>query len=70
MYYELRRKGVTPRSAIDILIAVTAIRYNLSVLHDDHDFDVMAQNIPELKIYGASFQIVDPADGGKTGGPR
>lgn len=50
MYYFLRRQGVTPRSTIDVLIALTAIEYNLLLLHNDKDFDLMAEKVPELKI--------------------
>jgi predicted nucleic acid-binding protein len=50
MYFDLRRKGVTPRSTIDILIALTAMLNNLSLLHDDRDFDAMAAEIKDLRI--------------------
>jgi predicted nucleic acid-binding protein len=50
LYFTLRRKGITPRSTIDMLIALTAIEFNLLLLHDDRDFDVMAEHIPELNI--------------------
>jgi predicted nucleic acid-binding protein len=51
LYYDLRRKGVTPRSAIDILIALTATENNLMILHNDHDFDAMINNIEQLENY-------------------
>ena len=41
LYYDLRRKGVTPRSAIDVLIALTALENRLFLLHNDKDFDAM-----------------------------
>jgi len=50
MYFDLRRKGITVRSTIDVLIAITAIDNGLYLLHDDSDFDVMARHIPELRI--------------------
>jgi len=50
LYFSLRRKGVTPRSTLDILIALTAINNNLALLHSDQDFDIMAAQIPELRI--------------------
>lgn len=53
MFYDLRRKGVTPRSTIDILIARTAIENKLALLHNDHDFDIMADHIPELIVLNA-----------------
>ncbi|MBT9148068.1 MAG: Ribonuclease VapC11 [Syntrophomonadaceae bacterium] len=50
MYYDLRRKGVTPRSTLDMLIAVTAIENKLALLHHDNDFDIMADHLPELMV--------------------
>ena len=52
LYFDLRRKGVTPRSTIDILIVTTALENSLALLHDDKDFDTMAKHIPELNILG------------------
>lgn len=49
MYFTLRRKGVTPRSTLDILIALTAVENNLALLHHDRDFDIIAGYIKELK---------------------
>ena len=50
LYFDLRRKGITPRGTIDVFIALTAIHHNLSLLHDDRDFDSMASAIKFLKI--------------------
>ena len=50
MYFNLRRHGVTPGSILDVLIALTAIEYNLYLLHNDKDFDVMSNKIIDLKI--------------------
>ena len=50
LYFDLRRKGITPRGTIDIFIALTAIHHNLSLLHDDRDFDVIASAVKSLKI--------------------
>jgi predicted nucleic acid-binding protein len=55
VYFNLRRKGITPRGTIDILIACTAMRYRLALLHNDHDFDVMATVVPDLKILDTLF---------------
>jgi len=49
LYYDLRKKGVTPRSTIDILIALTAIENKLLLLHNDKDFDVMSKHIPAFR---------------------
>lgn len=48
--FRCRRKGVTVRSTIDLLIAETAIENNISLLHDDEDFTNMARVITELKL--------------------
>lgn len=53
LYFNLRRKGVTPRSTLDMLIALTAIENNLALLHNDRDFDMMAGHIPDLRIWNS-----------------
>ena len=50
MFFDLRRQGITPRSILDVRIALTAIENNLYLLHNDNDFDVMSSKIRELKI--------------------
>lgn len=50
LYFDLRRKGITPRSTIDVLIALTAIENNLLLLHNDHDFDLMAKQVKALNV--------------------
>lgn len=50
LYWDLRRKGVTIRSTTDILIALTAIHNEAALLHDDRDFDHIAQHVPELTL--------------------
>lgn len=50
LYFDLRRKGITPRSTIDILIALTAMTRQLMLLHNDRDFDLMAEQLDTLKI--------------------
>ena len=51
MYYDLRKKGKTIRNTIDILIAKTAIINDFYLLHNDRDFDIIAEVIPDLKIF-------------------
>jgi predicted nucleic acid-binding protein len=51
LFLDLRNKGKTIRSTIDILIAETAITNGLYLLHNDRDFDVISENITDLKIY-------------------
>ena len=48
--FRCRKKGVTIRSSIDLLIAETAIENNVPLLHDDEDFTNMSRVIPELQI--------------------
>jgi predicted nucleic acid-binding protein len=43
LYRSCRRGGETVRKLIDCLIAATAIRANVPVLHADSDFDVLAR---------------------------
>jgi predicted nucleic acid-binding protein len=42
-YRSLRRRGVTPRKTIDIIIGTFCIHYRLPLLHDDRDFDPMVE---------------------------
>ncbi len=37
-YRFLRKKGVTVRKTIDVIIGTFCINYNISLLHDDQDF--------------------------------
>ena len=50
LYFDLRRKSLTIRNTIDVLIAFTAIHYDIPLLHNDRDFDFIAERVPELKI--------------------
>ena len=49
LYVDLRRQGITVRSTIDVLIAFTAITNRIPLLHNDSDFDLIAEKMPELK---------------------
>ena len=40
--FELKRKGLTVHSAIDCAIAQIALERNLTLLHNDRDFDTIA----------------------------
>jgi predicted nucleic acid-binding protein len=42
IYRRVRRSGHTPRSSADCLIAAVCIRANVPLLHDDIDFDRIA----------------------------
>jgi len=40
-YRLLRKKGVTVRKAIDVMIGTFCIHHRIPLLHDDRDFDPM-----------------------------
>ncbi len=48
LYFACRRQGVTVRSTADCLIAQIAIENEVLLLHNDRDFDRIAEVIPEL----------------------
>lgn len=48
-YRFLRKKGVTVRKTIDVMIATFCIHYGLSLLHDDRDFNPI-QKYLKLKV--------------------
>lgn len=50
IYFDCRRAGVTIRSAIDCLIARVATENGLFILHNDRDFERMAEVVGELKL--------------------
>lgn len=43
LYYALRRKGLTVRSVIDCCISEVAMRYNVTLVHNDRDFITIAK---------------------------
>jgi predicted nucleic acid-binding protein len=43
IYYDLRRQGLTVRSPIDCCIAQAALEHNLLLIHNDRDFETIAQ---------------------------
>ena len=46
LYRTCRRAGDTVRKLIDCLIAATAIRADVAVLHADSDFEVLSRHTP------------------------
>lgn len=44
-YRSLRSRGVTVRKTIDMLIATACLKYGLTLLHADRDFDVMEREL-------------------------
>ena len=45
LFFDLRRKGITPRSSIDLLIVLIAVENNLLLLYNHRDFDQMTGQI-------------------------
>lgn len=52
IYRACRAAGQTPRSQIDCLIAVAAIRQRASLLHNDRDYELIARHTT-LKVHAA-----------------
>jgi hypothetical protein len=50
MYFTLRRQGKTVRSTIDTIIAAQAVSGGYILLHDDRDYDVIAETFADIKI--------------------
>ena len=44
-YRFLRRKGVTVRKTIDIIIGTFCLHHNISLLHDDQDFHPLTKHL-------------------------
>jgi predicted nucleic acid-binding protein len=49
LYRTLRKKGVTIRKPVDCMIAQVALDYQVSLLHNDRDFEYIAKH-SNLKI--------------------
>ena len=44
-YRSLRKKGVTVPKTIDVMIGTFCIHHNISLLHDDQDFDPLTKHL-------------------------
>jgi len=51
MYMDCRKKGITVRSTIDLLIAEIAIENNLYLFHNDSDYANISKVCKVLKMY-------------------
>jgi predicted nucleic acid-binding protein len=51
VYFQCRKKGITIRSTIDILIAETAMENNLYLLHNDRDYINIKTIMENLQFY-------------------
>jgi predicted nucleic acid-binding protein len=43
IFYDLRRKGLTVRSSIDCCIAALALTYDVILVHNDKDFEIIKE---------------------------
>jgi len=43
IYYDCRRRGLTVRSTLDCVVAQIAIEHDVPLLHDDRDYEAIAQ---------------------------
>jgi predicted nucleic acid-binding protein len=43
LFFDLKKKGVTIRKSNDCLIAAVAIKHNVLLVHNDSDFELIAQ---------------------------
>ena len=50
IYFDCRRRGLTIRSSNECLIAQIAVEHDAPLLHDDRDFDRIAEVVPKLKL--------------------
>lgn len=55
LYRKCRKKGLTIRNTVDLLIAQIAMENNMILLHNDGDFDTLA-GMCNLKIYRLPVQ--------------
>jgi len=53
IYRTLRVKGVTIRNSVDCMIAAVCLENNVRLLHNDRDFDLIAQH------FDLSFVVVE-----------
>jgi len=54
LYMRCRQRGFTPRSPHDCLVARIALEHRTSLLHDDRDFEVIAEVEPRLKLFSSA----------------
>jgi len=55
MYRALRKKGITIRTPLDCMIASVAIEHRVPLLHNDRDFDKIANH--------TNLEVMKPAKG-------
>jgi predicted nucleic acid-binding protein len=50
LYFDCRRRGFAPRSAVDCMIAQVAMEHSLPLLHNNRDFEHIAAVARQLKL--------------------
>ena len=50
LFRKCRKKGFTIRNTVDLLIAQIALEHRATLLHNDRDFDALAQ-VCDIRIY-------------------
>ena len=50
LYFDCRRRGFTPRSIVDCLVAQIALEYGVPLLHNDRDFERIARVATNLEF--------------------
>jgi predicted nucleic acid-binding protein len=50
IYRSLRKKGLTVRSSVDLLVAAWCIQNDCDLIHSDRDFDAIASEYP-LRVW-------------------
>ena len=51
-YRRLRRRGVTVRKTMDMLIGTYCLMHDHEILHNDRDFDVLARHLGLKVLHG------------------
>ena len=51
LYVRCRGRGITPRSPHDCLVARIAVEHDVPLLHDDRDYELLAQAEPALRFH-------------------
>jgi predicted nucleic acid-binding protein len=54
LYRDCRKKGLTVRSTVDLLITQIALEHRMALLHNDRDFDALAQ-VCDIKFYSGNL---------------
>jgi len=57
LYRACRTKGATVRRLMDCLIAAVAIRENATILHNDHDFEILARH---TRLQAERYRVLRP----------